>query len=273
MTIVVVGDALLDRDVHGSVDRLSPDAPVPVFDYEAEVLRPGGAGLAAALAARDGHEVKLVTALADDAAACALRGALDRAGVDVIDIGLEGCTPEKVRFFAGQQQLLRVDRGDRNTPVGSATTAARTALSWTDAVLVADYGRGVAAEGGLRETLAELCSLVPVVWDPHPHGPPPVPGVTIATPNESELRRAAARGDDGLRTTEIAEGAQLLHRRWSTHALCVTRGREGALLVTPERAPVAIPAEPVRGGDSCGAGDRFSSRLTSALVCVSLRKA
>jgi rfaE bifunctional protein nucleotidyltransferase chain/domain len=90
--------------------------------------------------------------------------------------------------------------------------------------------------------------------------------VTVATPNESELKRAAARGDDGLGTTEIAQGAQWLHRKWSTHALCVTRGRKGALLVAPERAPVAIPAEPVRGGDSCGAGDRFSSRLTGALA-------
>jgi rfaE bifunctional protein nucleotidyltransferase chain/domain len=159
-----------------------------------------------------------------------------------------------------------MDRGDRAAPVGFATPAARTALSWADAVLVADYGRGVAADEGLRETIAELCSLMPVVWDPHPHGPPPVPGVTVATPNESELERAVAHGDAGLKTTEIAEGAQLLHRKWSTHALCVTRGREGALLVTPERAPVAIPAEPVRYGDPCGAGDRFSSRLTSSLA-------
>jgi D-beta-D-heptose 7-phosphate kinase/D-beta-D-heptose 1-phosphate adenosyltransferase len=66
--LVVVGDALLDRDVIGSVERLAPDAPVPVLDEREQRVRPGGAALAAALAARDGLEVTLITALADDAA-------------------------------------------------------------------------------------------------------------------------------------------------------------------------------------------------------------
>jgi rfaE bifunctional protein nucleotidyltransferase chain/domain len=237
-----------------------------VFDYETEVLRPGGAGLAAALAARDGNEVTLVTALADDGPAHALRGALDRAGVEVLDLGLDGATPEKFRFLAGRQQLLRVDRGNRSSSVGAATAAARAALSWADAVLVADYGRGVAAEAALRATLTEVCSRVPVVWDPHPHGPPPVPRVTVATPNECELKGATAAAEDGLEAVEIAQRAKSLRRQWSSHALCVTRGGQGALLVVPGAAPVAIPAEPVQGGDRCGAGDRFSSRLSTALA-------
>jgi rfaE bifunctional protein nucleotidyltransferase chain/domain/rfaE bifunctional protein kinase chain/domain len=266
VTIVVVGDALLDRDVYGSVERLSPDAPVPVFDYETEVSRPGGAGLAAALAARDGQEVRLVTALATDSAGRALRAALERAAVEVIDLGLDGPTPEKARFFAGEHQLLRVDRGDRSSAVGPPTAGARAALSWADAVLVADYGRGVAATAGVRETLADLCSLVPVVWDPHPHGPPPVAMVTVATPNESELKLATEGGEAELEAAEVAARAEALRANWSAGAVCVTRGSKGALFSAPGRAPVAIPAEPVRRGDPCGAGDRFSSRLTAGLA-------
>lgn len=266
MTIVVVGDALLDRDVHGSVERLAPDAPVPVLDYEREVVRPGGAGLAASLAARDGHDVKLVSALATDAPARVLRGALERAGVELIDLGLDGPTPEKVRFFTGRQQLVRVDRGGRGSAVGAVTAAARAALSWADAVLVADYGRGVAARTGLRDTLAEQCAVVPTVWDPHPHGPPPVQAVTVATPNESELRLATGAGADRIPVAELAWRAETLRGQWSAGAVCVTRGRQGALLAAAGAAPVAIPAEPVRGGDPCGAGDRFSSRLAVGLA-------
>src|SRR5205085_12353591 len=109
--VVVVGDTLLDRDVVGQVDRLCPDAPVPVFDQQDEYLRPGGAGLAAVLAASGGRPVTLVTALADDDAGRRLRRLLADAGVDVVDLSLRGPTPEKVRVWAAGRSLLRVDRG------------------------------------------------------------------------------------------------------------------------------------------------------------------
>ena len=95
--LVVVGDALLDRDLEGEVTRLSPDAPVPVVDSPVDVPRPGGAGLAALLAAQDGRDVVLVTALADDAPGHELRQLLRDGGVHVVDLGLDGATPEKVR--------------------------------------------------------------------------------------------------------------------------------------------------------------------------------
>ena len=79
--LVVVGDALLDRDLDGRVERLAPDAPVPVVDVPAERRRPGGAALAATLAALDGRAVVLVTALATDDAGTALRELLAAAGV------------------------------------------------------------------------------------------------------------------------------------------------------------------------------------------------
>ncbi|HEV8153611.1 MAG TPA: PfkB family carbohydrate kinase, partial [Solirubrobacteraceae bacterium] len=107
--LTVVGDALLDRDVDGTVERLSPDAPVPVLDERSARSRPGGAALAALLAAGDGHAVTLVTGLGDDAAGRELAGLLAAARVEVVDVGLDGATPEKVRLRAEDRPLLRLD--------------------------------------------------------------------------------------------------------------------------------------------------------------------
>jgi rfaE bifunctional protein nucleotidyltransferase chain/domain/rfaE bifunctional protein kinase chain/domain len=271
-TLVVVGDALLDRDLDGHVERLAPDAPVPVVDDPEATIRPGGAGLAAALAAGDRRPVTLVTAVADDLAGRELAAALDAAGVRVIDLGLDGATPEKVRVRAAGRALLRIDRGGREPgAVGGVTPAARAALASASGVLVADYGRGVAAEAGVREAIGALPPEVPVVWDPHPRGPAPVPGVALATPNRSESASFAAEiGGKGRRST--AARARALRRRWDAAAVCVTLGEEGALLVCGDEE-LAVPARGTEaasacsgGGDPCGAGDRFASRVATMLA-------
>jgi len=97
--LVVVGDSLLDVDLEGSADRLAPDAPVPVVDVTREWQRPGGAGLAALLAARSGHEVVLVTAIGADESADRLRGLLGGL-VEVVALPLVGGTSRKTRVLA-----------------------------------------------------------------------------------------------------------------------------------------------------------------------------
>jgi len=266
--LVVVGDALLDRDVEGRAERLSPDAPVPVVDEHTTRARPGGAGLAALLAAGGDRPVTLVTALADDAGGSELRGLLEAAGVELVPLPLSGATPEKVRICAAGRPLVRLDRGG-DGEVGAATAAARAAIAGAAAVLVSDYGRGVAAEPGLREAIAGLPALIPVVWDPHPRGPAPTPGVLLATPNRDETRRltgdrpGAATGGD---LAEAARRAPLLREAWGASHVCVTLGAGGALLVGPDATPVAVPAQAARGGDPCGAGDRFASAAALALA-------
>src|ERR1051325_10701420 len=94
--LVVVGDTLLDRDVEGTVRRVAPDAPAPVLEEESVADRPGGAGLAALLAAGRGHTVALVTAIADDEAGSRLCELLTAAGIAVYPLPLPGATPEKV---------------------------------------------------------------------------------------------------------------------------------------------------------------------------------
>lgn len=265
--MVVLGDVLLDRDLSGRVTRLSPDAPVPVVGELEERSRPGGAGLAAVLARGDGRDVVLVTALATDAAGAELAALLARGGVEVVNIGLAGTTPEKVRVRSDGRTLLRLDRGEPSPgAVGPVNPRVRWALAGASCVLVADYGRGVAAEPGLRAELAALSRRTPVVWDPHPRGPEPVPGATLATPNTGEAAHFAPSAP-GAGLAGIAERARTLRRRWQAGSVSVTMSAAGALLVEDEDAPpLVVPAPVVPCFDSCGAGDRYASAAAGLLA-------
>ncbi len=260
--VLVIGDALVDVDVDGRVERTSPDTDLPVLDVTSEVTRPGGAGLAAALLAVDGVPVTLVTALCPDDDGARLL-ALLRDRVEVVAGPGEGGTVVKTRL-AG---LGRVDRGDgRPAPGfgGSVAAPLGAALCAAAAVLVSDYGRGVAADPLVRCALSDaLRAGVPVVWDPHPRGPVPVPHVTVATPNLAE-----ARGTTGRVGTAASVGRDV-RRAWSARAVAVTCGARGAVLIGDDREDdradvVAAPS--VAGGDPCGAGDAFAGSLAAALA-------
>jgi rfaE bifunctional protein nucleotidyltransferase chain/domain/rfaE bifunctional protein kinase chain/domain len=260
VNLVVVGDALLDRDLDGHAERLAPDAPVPVVHDIVERPRPGGAGLAAALAAAAGADVTLVCALGDDAAGRALGALLEEAGVRVVNLGCAGATPEKVRVRAAGRALVRLDAGGDGGGCGPLTAQARQALASASAVLVSDYGRGVPAEPSVRAALSEISA--PLVWDPHPKGLDPIPGVLLATPNESEARAAGS-----LAAAEAA--GRRLARRWRAVNVCVTLGRRGALLVAGDGPALAVPA-PAAVGDPCGAGDSFAAAAAVRLAAGAL---
>jgi rfaE bifunctional protein nucleotidyltransferase chain/domain/rfaE bifunctional protein kinase chain/domain len=266
---LVIGDALLDVDVEGTAERLSPDAPVPVVMADGDVARPGGAGLAAVLAARDGVDVTLLTALGDDASGARLRDLLADEGVHVTDLGRDGDTVSKTRVLAGGRPVVRLDEGVPGTPrdLAGAATADGAGLRDHDAVLVADYGLGVSALAGVRALVAELLDAsTPVVWDPHPKGATPVPGVTVATPNLKEARGAAGDGPDAERDVPAAcRTGEALLASWAARHLCVTAGAAGAVLCAPGSAPLVVTPPRVATGDPCGAGDRFASRLAVAL--------
>jgi D-beta-D-heptose 7-phosphate kinase / D-beta-D-heptose 1-phosphate adenosyltransferase len=262
--LAVVGDTLLDVDWAGSVTRVTPDAPVPVVEAPADHRRPGGAGLAAVLAAARGASVTLITALGTDDEGRELRDRLDAAGVSVVDLRLAGPTPQKLRVRAAGQSLVRVDRGcEPVVPPGWWTGAADDALGSADAVLVADYGRGLAerARPAIR-ALGDHCSGVPVVWDPHRAGPQPPPGLAAVTPNAVEA--ADALGEPAPATiTDLADTAERLATSWAAPAV-VTDGARGALIAAPPGPTAFVPATPVYG-DACGAGDCFSAALAVAL--------
>jgi rfaE bifunctional protein nucleotidyltransferase chain/domain/rfaE bifunctional protein kinase chain/domain len=264
--LVVVGDALLDRDVDGHADRLCPDAPAPVIADAVEHVRPGGAALAAALAAADGHDTTLVSVFADDAAGELLRALLAASGVEVVELASPSglATNEKVRIRAGGQVIARLDRGDVvAAPAAGIRNRAASAVSAADVVLVSDYGRGVAGNLALRELLGGGHARRQVVWDPHPRGPAPTAHARVVTPNERELRDFAGRATTSL--AAVTSAARSLARRWGAGGVAVTLGRRGAVLVQGDTAPLIAPADAV-DGDTCGAGDRFAVSVAAALL-------
>jgi rfaE bifunctional protein nucleotidyltransferase chain/domain/rfaE bifunctional protein kinase chain/domain len=262
--LVVIGDTLLDRDVDGSVTRIAPDAPAPVLDEATSTDRPGGAGLAALFAAGQGYDVVLITALADDAGGARLNELLADAGVTVYGLPCAGATAEKIRLRAGDRVLLRLDRGGTGGEVpGDPSDAAVAELRRAAAVLVSDYGRGVARQPSVRAALARAAR--PVVWDPHPRGPAAVPGARLVTPNGGELRGLTGIAVDGDLAATVLAAAEL-RQRWRAGAVAVTLGPDGALLSHAGPTPLVVPAPRRATGDTCGAGDRFAAAAAVALA-------
>jgi D-beta-D-heptose 7-phosphate kinase/D-beta-D-heptose 1-phosphate adenosyltransferase len=268
---VVVGDALLDVDLHGRPSRLTPDAPVPVLEDLEEHARPGGAGLAALMAAAGADEVVLVTALGDDEAGRTVRGLLD--GIDVRTVPYDGPTPVKKRVRAMGQSLLRLDEGGAGGRLGEPDRAIAEVLRDASAVLVSDYGRGITAMPSLRRWIEGLPQRVPVVWDPHPRGAAPVPGARLATPNEDEAStfgdRLGVPGGGGA-LAEVDRRARALVDAWRAQGVAVTLGARGALLTYGGGAPTVVPAPAVTAVDTCGAGDRFAVSAALALAAGSV---
>jgi rfaE bifunctional protein nucleotidyltransferase chain/domain len=255
--LVVLGDALLDRDLTGTAERLAPDAPVPVVADCAQRLRPGGAALAAYLAARDGREVTLITGLGDDPASEELRRLL-APEMKIVELPLTGALPEKTRVLAQGSPVVRLDRGTGRA--GEATDEARELLRSAPAVLVSDYGRGAA--DALRDVLT---ARPPLVWDPHPRGGPPVPGTRLVCPARSEARAFADHQGNGNSLRDAARDAAALVRQWRVAAVAVTLGSSGALLSYGEH-PLLVPAATAHHGDTCGAGDRFAATAAGLLA-------
>ena len=261
MSVVVVGDVLLDVDLLGTAERLSPDAPVPVVDVADAVRRPGGAGLVALMLARDGHHVRLVTALSDDARVDELRTALG--SVEVV-AGRSGApTPVKTRVRAAGQSVVRVDEGCAPAPAPEVTDAMLDAIAQADVVVAADYGRGLLSDSRLRSALEQRRGGVPLVWDPHVRGADPVPGTTVVTPNLSEA--TAAVPGSGRGTPAAAHAAAVLRERWAADAVVVTLGDRGALLLHGP-TPLVVPAPGTVAHDPCGAGDRLAATLAAELL-------
>ncbi|MGW4165015.1 D-glycero-beta-D-manno-heptose 1-phosphate adenylyltransferase [Streptomyces sp. NPDC004788] len=263
--IVVVGDLLLDEDITGTADRLAPDAPAPVVDVTGVRRRAGGAGLAALLAAglltRPADEVVLVAAVGTDDAGEAARRALGNR-IRVVALPLDGTLPVKTRVLAGGRPLVRLDRGGGRP--GAPDAAVLAVLRAARAVLVSDYGRGT--PDVLRPALAAAARRVPVVWDPHPRGGPPVPGTRVATPNAKEAATFETTVAGASLRAHADRGAALA-ARWGAAQVAVTLGADGALLARAgSTAPLLVPAPQVTGGDPCGAGDCFAAAVAVALA-------
>ncbi len=248
--LVVIGDALLDCDMDGEVSRLCPDAPVPVIEGAVPAWRPGGAALAALLAATEEIPVILVAPLGDDEASAAVR-ALLAPHVTVVSLPLTGQLAEKTRFRAGGRTLLRADRGG-----GAAGPAGRRGGRGDR------RGRGSAGlrlrprrhRRRVRPGRAEPSgSADSAGMGPASQGAGPVPRTRLATPNYAEALAAvgqpAAPGRHLLQSAAAAAGQ--LSRSWEANAVVVTLGEHGWVLVQGGAGPL------VRAGAAAGGQRRL----------------
>lgn len=275
LRLLVIGDTLLDRDIVGQVERVCPDAPVPVVDVTAVRERPGGAGAAALLTARSGVHVVLATGFGGTAGARARE--LLRQNVEVHDVRPGTPTLCKTRVRAHGQSLVRLDDagavlGDRHRETDGDQAPAivdvpllRSLLEGCDAVLVSDYGGPTTRDPAVRAAVSAHVNRVPVVWDPHPRGAEPVAGVAVSTPNRTEASHFVAYG--GTDDDDLGTCAATLRVRWHARAVCVTDGDRGAVTALRNDQVVLTRASRCPDGtDTCGAGDRFAGALALALA-------
>lgn len=267
--VLVVGDAMLDVYLRGSVDRISPEAPVPVLRVDDEVSAPGGAANVAMGIAALGAQCRLVSAVGEDEAAATLADLLEDGGVTAGDLvaAPDRPTTRKTRVVSRHQQMLRVDREDptpmREAPHRRLADRALEAIEWADALVIEDYDKGVVTGALARELLARAAARrIPSVVDPKLRHFFEFPGATVFKPNAREL--AAALGLE----VEPRDKASLLPllERLGCGCLVLTLGEEGMLVVEPSAEIRLIPPETREVYDVTGAGDTVTSVMTVCLL-------
>ena len=271
VTVSVLGDLMLDRYFWGEVDRISPEAPVPVVRVTRRSGRLGGAANVAANLRALGVAVDLHGTLGDDRAAAELRELLDEnriehEGVMTLD-GRE--TTEKVRIVARNQQVVRADF-EAEQPIGSEARqqlCARLSESAqrNAALVVSDYGKGVIHQDYLRELIAVWRRAgKPVLIDPHVGHTDWYRGATIMTPNTKEASRMVPAPPAGSEP-ELARMAAAIRSRLELDALLITRGEDGMSLFHGVGEEVHIPTVGKEVYDVTGAGDTVIGVLAAAL--------
>jgi len=269
-SVLVIGDAMLDRYVYGRVSRVSPEAPVPILAEERELAMPGGAG----------NVVRNLTALGAAAAFISVVGD-DQAGSDLT--GLVGGQPNvepwllveggrtttvKTRYLAAGQQLLRADR-EQVTPIAPhlaerVLRIARDAMAATSITVLSDYRKGVLS-GGLSAQLIAAAHHAGrrVIVDPKGSDYAIYAGADVITPNRGELAEATHMPVET--EAEIVAAAQALREQHGFGAVLVTRAEDGMSLI--DAADVQhFPAEAAEVYDVSGAGDTVLATLAAGLA-------
>jgi rfaE bifunctional protein kinase chain/domain len=256
LKILVVGDLILDRYLYGNVERISPEAPVPVVEVEREELRLGGAGNVASNLASLGAQTYITGVIGDDRGGDQILSMLRERGIRPLLAVDSRPTTEKTRVVSRSQQLLRIDREERKKVQGRVLRKIVEVVAETecDGVIVSDYAKGVIT----REVLEAVRGKgVFFAVDPRPVNRDLYRGASLMTPNEKELRAMT----DPL----SEEGVELLGRRLKEdlqlETLVVTRGPKGMTLF--REGVEHFPARAREVYDVTGAGDTVIASLVA----------
>jgi D-beta-D-heptose 7-phosphate kinase/D-beta-D-heptose 1-phosphate adenosyltransferase len=267
--VVVVGDAMLDIYLIGDVERISPEAPVPVVTVHERRYALGGAANVAANAAAIGAEVTLVAAVGDDQRGEQLRTELAAAGIrdeGVLTVS-DRPTTSKTRVVARSQQLVRIDEEENaildGNAVGDLAHRLQKALKHADAVLLEDYNKGVLAPQIIESALRVARSRgVPSVVDPKYRQFFDYKGATVFKPNRRELEAALGAAVD----LEHADALPAVMARLEVDNLLLTLGPQGMALVDNRGAITRFPTQAREVYDVSGAGDTVTAWVGTALA-------
>jgi D-beta-D-heptose 7-phosphate kinase/D-beta-D-heptose 1-phosphate adenosyltransferase len=271
--LLVVGDLMLDRFVWGEVERLSPEAPVPVLRVVSENLRLGGAA----------NVVNNICSLGARATACGIVGkdeagkrivaALRKVGASTGGVFVDGHfqTIQKSRIIASphHQQIVRLDREGRSA-VGAATLKKlrnfiRARTAHCDGVIISDYGKGAVHAELLSALAQQSMKNVVCVVDPKKENYQHYRFPTLITPNKAEASEAS--GVAIIDERSLSEAGDRLVKKWRAKAVLITRGSEGMSLFRPHRQVKHFPTQPRDVFDVTGAGDTVVAACALALAC------
>lgn len=257
--VLVVGDVMLDRYWFGEVERISPEAPVPVVRVARREDRLGGAANVARNVAALGGQVTLVGVLGEDEAGDSIRRLSAEAGIHadlIADPSLH--TTLKMRVLGRQQQLLRVDfeQYPEQAALDRVDAALARHLANHDIVVLSDYAKGVLTRVESLLAMARHAGI-PVLVDPKGDDYARYRGATLVTPNRSEMQQAVGRWNS---EAELTDRAQRLRADLDLEALLVTRSEQGMTLFT-DTGRDHIDAQAHEVFDVSGAGDTVLATL------------
>ena len=268
-TILCVGDVMLDRYVHGEVERISPEAPVPVIRIRRSYEMLGGAGNVANNVASLGGQAILVGLTGDDAQGqCAQALVQQTSGVrGELILTRHRPTICKTRFIAGNQQVVRAD-DESQMPLHPEEEAAIVAgvlhqISQVQAVVLSDYGKGVLGGSVIAQVIeAAKAAGVPVFVDPKTDDFSRYAGATCITPNTKEL--ALASKMPVSTDVEVVSAARTVMVQANAVAVLATRSEKGMMLVEASGAVHSVPSRAREVFDVSGAGDTVIASLALA---------
>jgi len=269
--VLVLGDAMLDRYLWGRVERISPEAPVPVVDVERETFTLGGAANVAHNIASLGGDAVLLSVSGDDASGERLRAVLASAGVRAENViaDPERRTTVKTRILAHQQQVVRADEEDTEAVRGPALRRLLAALERlapeVDAIVVSDYGKGVVHPETIQPAIAlARAHHITVSVDPKQDHFASYQGATLLTPNQNEAGQAFGRRITDEET--LAAAGWGLRDRYDLECLVITRGSEGMSLFERGGRYTHLPTVAREVFDVTGAGDTVVAVMALALA-------
>jgi D-beta-D-heptose 7-phosphate kinase/D-beta-D-heptose 1-phosphate adenosyltransferase len=276
--ILVLGDVMLDQFIWGGVSRISPEAPVPIVDFERESFMPGGAANVARNLTALHVPTELFGAIGNDPAAGQLKKLLaeQKIGCAGMVVTAARHTSVKTRIVAHKQQVVRIDRETRDGLDAKLTAkliaAVKARLPRTDAVIVGDYGKGVVTQPLLDE-IKSLCRARGI-WlhlDPKPVHHLNLSGLSSITPNRKEAFELADLPDETKNADPLADNnlmlaAQRLLIELHPAVLLITLGELGMLVCRRGEKPFHIPTIAQQVFDVSGAGDTVIATFTLAIA-------